>query len=71
MSYKEIQKKDDKALVALVTDKREAVRAFRFGNAGSSTRDVRQVRTDKKEIARALTELNTRAQRESSKTNNK
>lgn len=71
MSYKDIQKKDDKALVTLVKDKRDAVRAFRFGNAGSSTRDVRKVRADKKEIAQALTELNVRAKQESSKNKTK
>lgn len=59
-NFKDIQKKDDKALIDLVAEKRAAVRAFRFGNAGSSTRDVRQVRADKKDIARALTELNAR-----------
>jgi len=60
MSYKDIQKKDDKALMELVKDKREAVRSFRFSSSGSSLRDVRQVRTDKREVARALTELNAR-----------
>ena len=73
MSYKDIQKKDDKALVELVQEKREAVRSFRFGNAGSATRNVRQVRQDKKEIARALTELNARkrAKATDSQENNK
>ena len=70
MSYKDIQKKDDKGLMELVKDKREAVRNFRFSSSGSSVRDVRQVRTDKKEIARALTELNVRAKAESSSDTN-
>ena len=67
MSAKEIQKKDDKALVELVKEKREAIRDFRFQNTGSATRNVRQVRADKKEVARALTELNARKKAESTK----
>lgn len=54
---KEIKKMKDKDLAALVEEKRESVRSFRFG-AGS--RDVRAVRTAKKEIARVLGELTTR-----------
>lgn len=64
---KEIKKKDDKALVDLVKEKRAAIRSFRFSNAGSSTRNVRQVREDKKVIARALTELTTRSREETNK----
>jgi ribosomal protein L29 len=60
-SIKDIQKKNDKELVTFVNDKREETRSFRFGVAGAGTRDVRKVRTSKKEIARALTELNSRA----------
>lgn len=66
-AYKDIQKKDDKALVELVNEKRAAVRDFRFQNAGSATRNVRQVRADKKEVARALTELNARRKAEQTK----
>lgn len=70
MSYKDIQKKDDKALVEFVKEKREAIRDFRFQNAGSSTRNVRQVREDKKEVARALTELNARAKAKAAESKN-
>ena len=61
-NYKDIQKKNDKDLAAFVNEKREEVRQFRFGVAGAGTRDVRKVRTAKKEVARGLTELNTRKQ---------
>lgn len=62
MSTKQdITAKSDKDLVATVATEREAVRAFRFGTAGSATRNVRAVRASKKEIARALTELNRRS----------
>jgi ribosomal protein L29 len=66
-NMKEIRKKDDKGLVAYVGEKREEVRAFRFGTAGAGTRNVRAVRFAKKEIARALTELNARKRTESKK----
>ncbi len=63
-----MQKKDDKSLAALVQEKREAVRAFRFSNAGSATRNVRQVRSDKKDVARALTLLNARRKDQANET---
>ena len=59
-SMKDIKKKNEKDLATFVQEKREEVRHFRFGVAGAGTRDVRKVRTAKKEIARGLTELNVR-----------
>lgn len=47
-------------LQKMVADKREALRAFRFGGAGSRTRDVRAGRTLRREIAQILTELRAR-----------
>ena len=61
---KEIQKKDDKNLVAYVQEKREEVRSYRFG---AGTRNVKALRTAKKEIARGLFELASRARVESNK----
>jgi len=55
---KEIKKMNDKDLASFIEEKREAVRNFRFNSA---SRDVRAVRTAKKEIARGLTELTTRS----------
>ena len=43
-----------------VAAKRESLRAFRFGEAGTRTRNVREGRTLRKEIARLLTEINSR-----------
>ena len=43
-----------------IADKREAHRAFRFGEAGSRSRNVREGRTHRKDIARMLTELSAR-----------
>ena len=42
----------------LVHDKREELRVLRFHVAGSKNRDVKQVSKLRKDIARALTQLN-------------
>lgn len=57
---KELQKKNAKELRTVLTEKREALRAFRFGTKGSRTRDTQQGANLKKDIARILTILNTR-----------
>ena len=44
----------------MIADKREALRVFRFGGAGSRTRNVREGRTARREIAQMLTELRKR-----------
>ena len=57
---KDIKAKNDTDLANYVQEKREAVRKCRFSIAGSRPRNVRQIRADKKEIARALTEQTAR-----------
>ena len=47
-------------LQTLVADKQEALRVFRFGGAGSRTRNVREGRNLRREIAQILTELRSR-----------
>lgn len=42
-------------LIKLAQDKREELRVLRFGASGSKNRNVKQVRTLRKDIARALT----------------
>ena len=49
--------KNPEELHKIVAEKREALRAIRFGAAGSRSRNVREGRTTRKEIARALTDL--------------
>lgn len=56
----DIKNMTDKDLVALVSEKREALRQVRFATSSSRGRDVKKLRESKKEIARALTELSTR-----------
>lgn len=43
-----------------IADKRESLRTFRFGSAGSRSRNTREGRNLRKEVARMLTELNSR-----------
>jgi ribosomal protein L29 len=50
--------KNKEDLVKALYEKREALRAFRFGEAGSKTRNVKEGALLKKEIARIMTELN-------------
>ena len=44
----------------LIVAKREELRLFRFGTAGSKSKNVKFARTTKKEIARIMTELSNR-----------
>ncbi|MBV9159146.1 MAG: 50S ribosomal protein L29 [Candidatus Kaiserbacteria bacterium] len=56
----DLKKMDIAQLEKEVADKREALRVFRFGGAGSRSRNVREGRTTRREIARLLTEINSR-----------
>jgi ribosomal protein L29 len=54
-------------LQAELSEKREALRVFRFGGAGSRSRNVREGRNLRKDIARILTELNGRVAKKAKK----
>lgn len=56
----EFAKKSDQDLRKMIDEKREELRGFRFGEAGSRTRNVRAGRTLRREVARILTELRQR-----------
>ncbi len=56
----DLSKQDTAELQKLVADKREALRAFRFGGAGSRSRNVREGRGLRREVAQILTELRAR-----------
>lgn len=49
---------DEKELQKLLSEKREALRGFKFSVAGGKTKDVKIAHNLKKEIARILTKLN-------------
>lgn len=57
----DFKKKSVKDLEKQIREKREELRAFRFKSAGSRTRNVREGRNTRKEIAQILTELNQRS----------
>ena len=57
----DLKKKNDADLVALLAEKHEAVRVFRFGGAGGRARNVRLAKTLRKEIAQIMTEMTKRA----------
>ncbi len=58
MKIKELKNKSEKELNSLLSEKRNALRAFRFGAAGSNMRNVKEGKVVKKDIARILTLLN-------------
>lgn len=55
---KELKNKNTKELHSLLLEKRTALRVFRFGIAGSNTRNVKEGSVLKKDIARIMTLLN-------------
>ena len=56
----ELKGKSDTELGKLLVEKREALRCYRFSIAGTKTRNVKEVKNLRKEIARILTERKTR-----------
>lgn len=57
---KELAKKTDKELKDMLAEKRETVRSFRFGMAGSATRDTKAGMNAKRDVARIMTEMTRR-----------
>ena len=55
MEIKDISTKTAADIAKLVAAKREELRVFRFGGAGSKTKNVKQGREIRKDIARMLT----------------
>ena len=53
-------KKNDKDLDKLLVERREELRGFRFGIAGSKIRNVKTGKNLRKDIARILTEKSSR-----------
>lgn len=52
--------KSEAELIKSLAEKREEIRKFRFGSAGSKVKNVKTGRTLRKEVAQMLTELNAR-----------
>lgn len=60
MKSKEIKEKADKDLEKMLEEKRLSLGAFRFGIEGSRTRNTKEGRNTRKDIARILTETRMR-----------
>lgn len=58
MKFKDINTKTPSDLTKMLTEKRESLRVFRFGASGAKTKNVKEGRAVKKDIARILTALN-------------
>jgi ribosomal protein L29 len=56
----DFKKTTPEELKKLFTEKQKAIQAFRFGSAGSKTKNVKEGKNLRKEVARILTELNSR-----------
>ena len=56
----DFSKQDNAELQKLLNDKREGLRKFRFSGAGSRSRNVREGRTLRHEVAQIMTELRAR-----------
>lgn len=57
---KDLKKKTDTELRAMANELREKLRTFRFGEAGSRTRNVKEGKDTKRTIAQIMTELSMR-----------
>ena len=60
MKAKDLKTKTDAELAKLIGEKREALRMFRFAAAGAKAKNVREGRALRKDIARAMTALNSK-----------
>jgi len=57
---KDVKKADSKNIKKFITEKRAELRKFRFAISGAGTKNVKLSRNIRKEIARAMTEVNAR-----------
>ena len=56
----ELNKKGDKELEKMLAESRNSLRSFRFSTSGGKTRNVKEGRDLRKNIARVLTEMRKR-----------
>jgi ribosomal protein L29 len=60
MDMKDLKKKTDTELRAMANELKEKLRTFRFGEAGSRARNVKEGKDTKRTIAQIMTELSLR-----------
>jgi ribosomal protein L29 len=58
MKSKELRQKDSGEIQKMLYEKKEALRALRSNLSGSKSKNVKEVSTLRKDIARMLTEIN-------------
>ncbi|HEY1037451.1 MAG TPA: 50S ribosomal protein L29 [Candidatus Paceibacterota bacterium] len=58
MKMSDLKAKNPKDLRKLLTEKKDALQSFRLGNSRSKTKNVKEGRTIRKDIARIMTSLN-------------
>lgn len=68
---KDIQGKSKKELLKALTEKRDALQAFRYELSGGKAKDLKKGRNIRKEIARVMTELTVVLKTESIESKNK
>ncbi|TAK57815.1 50S ribosomal protein L29 [Patescibacteria group bacterium] len=56
----DFKKMNDADLAKTLKEKREALRVFRFGVAGSKTRNVKEASVLRRDIARVMTEISSK-----------
>lgn len=64
MEFKELQKKKESELHKLLAESRDTLRDLRFRVASRQLKDIREVRVIKKTIAKILTLLNSKSDKE-------
>jgi large subunit ribosomal protein L29 len=60
MKIKDLNKKTESDLEKTLQDKRLGLRKFRFGVSGSKSKNTKEAKNTKKDIARVLTEIRQR-----------
>ncbi|MFH0846119.1 MAG: 50S ribosomal protein L29 [Patescibacteria group bacterium] len=60
MKKTDIKKNTDQELIKMLAENKSQIRDFRFGLSGSRTKDLKKGKNLKREVARILTELQTR-----------
>ena len=60
MKMKDLIKKKDTDLEKLLKEKRESYKSFRFGITGTKTRNVKEGKELRRDVAHILTEINKR-----------
>jgi len=58
MKFKELKDKKKDEINKLLLAVREDIRKARFGNSGSKTKNVKEIKNHKKTVARILTVIN-------------